>query len=78
MADTIITIPTFGHLSSVNLGWHSIHFLYTHTALSNNSLVSAAQALNIIGYEIWKNSLEVDNNSAPRLKASPKRWREDH
>ena len=35
MADTIITIPTFGHFSSINLGWHSIHFLYTHSALSN-------------------------------------------
>ena len=42
-ADSIITIPSFKHFSSLNL----------------------AQAVNIVGYEMWKRSLEIDESLPP-------------
>lgn len=50
MADTIITIPTFGHFSSLNL----------------------AQAVNIIGYEVWKANLEKESRSVPDVWLHPR------
>ena len=43
LADSIISIPTFKHFSSLNL----------------------AQAVNIVAYEVWKASLELDGSLPP-------------
>ena len=48
-ADSIITIPSFKHFSSLNL----------------------AQAVNIVGYEMWKKSLEIDENLPPGIYLCP-------
>ena len=50
MADTIITIPTFSHFSSLNL----------------------AQAVNIVGYEIWNAKQKLEGTSSPELWLHPK------
>ena len=47
-ADSIITIPSFKHFSSLNL----------------------AQAVNIVGYEIWKRALEIDGTLPPGVDLS--------
>ena len=44
-ADSIITIPSFKHFSSLNL----------------------AQAVNIVGYEMWKRALEVEQSLPPGI-----------
>lgn len=43
LADSVISIPSFKHFSSLNL----------------------AQAVNIVGYEIWKRSIEIESASPP-------------
>jgi tRNA/rRNA methyltransferase len=46
LADSIITIPTFKHFSSLNL----------------------AQAVNIVGYEMWTKKLEIESTSPPPIR----------
>lgn len=50
LADTMITIPTFNHFSSLNL----------------------AQAVNIIGYEMWKQHNVLQDTAPPELWLQPK------
>jgi len=50
LADSIVTIPTFNHFSSLNL----------------------AQAVNIIGYELWKRKLEIEDKKNPAAWLHPK------
>ena len=50
LADSIVTIPTFNHFSSLNL----------------------AQAVNIIGYELFKRKLDVEDKKIPAVWLHPK------
>lgn len=50
MADTIISIPTFKHFSSLNL----------------------AQAVNLIGYQMWQRFIEIENTAPPNIWLHPR------
>ena len=50
LADSIISIPSFKHFSSLNL----------------------AQAVNIVGFELWKRNLELVDESPPDVWLNPK------
>lgn len=50
LADSIISIPTFNHFTSLNL----------------------AQAVNIVGYELWNRKIALDQSAAPPVWFQPK------
>ena len=49
LADSIISIPSFRHFSSLNL----------------------AQAVNIVGFELWKRNIELSSQSPPEKWLAP-------
>ena len=49
LADSIISIPSFRHFSSLNL----------------------AQAVNIVGFELWKRNMELSSQSPPEKWLAP-------
>jgi tRNA C32,U32 (ribose-2'-O)-methylase TrmJ len=50
LCDSIISIPTFNHFTSLNL----------------------AQAVNIVGYELWNRKIALDESAAPPVWFQPK------